>query len=102
MRRLSVEAQLPATTHALGFLLTYIIAKDSQMNFFWVMFHSKVYITSLLGGSVQHVTRLMSAVLNFRTTLKTMTEHSVDPGAYQVSSAYPTTPHVRLNPCRTG
>jgi hypothetical protein len=54
--RVSVEAQVPATMEALGFLLTFAITtklqKGSLLIYFWLIQLPKVYLVSLLGESL--------------------------------------------------
>ena len=68
-----MEAQLPATIYALGFILTYAIKPESQVIYFWTMQHTKIYVISLLGKCsplTGRQSKLNIAVLNFRTTFR--------------------------------
>ena len=65
----SVEAQLPATVYALGFILTYSIKPLSQVIFFWTMQHTKIYVISLLGKCIVCYKTLFAISDNSRSQL---------------------------------
>jgi len=65
----SVEAQLPATVYALGFILTYSIKPMSQVIFFWTMQHTKIYVISLLGKCIVCYKTLFAISDNSRSQL---------------------------------
>lgn len=86
--RVTIESQLPATFYALGILLTYVIAPQSQVLYFWLMQQCKVYIISILGelSPMLGTVELISAVLNYRVVSKPIAE--VRTSEYTVSADY--------------